>query len=583
MTQQGKPFFAGTYLPKRSRMGMSGFTELLTQIAAIWRTDRARILKSAEEVTQAIQPKSDLLKEGHPLGLESLKKGYEQLARIFDPKWGGFGNAPKFPTPHQIYFLLRWHRRSGDPKALEMAEKTLDSMRRGGIFDQVGFGFHRYSVDERWLVPHFEKMLYDQALLALAYTEAYQITGKEIYAEVTHEILRYVLRDMTSPEGGFYSAEDADSEGKEGLFYLWKPDEIKRCLGDAHGELFCHFYDVSDGGNFEEGYSILHMPSELKAFAERKELRPPEVEAVLKEARERLFHVREKRIHPLKDDKILTSWNGLMIAALAKAYQVLGEPAYSNAACRAVDFILNKMRRADGGLLRRYREGNVAYSAFLDDYAFLVWGLIELYEATFEVRYLEDAIATSSTMMDLFWDSTSGGFYFTGSDNETLIVRTKEIYDGALPSGNSVAALNLLRLARITGNIELEERADQLIRAFAKQIAPSPAAHTQFLVALDFMVGPSQEIVIAGDPKLESTQAMIDVIHRVFLPNKVLLLRPQDDKGKRLLELSPFLETLHPIENQPTVYLCEQHACKIPLRDINELKAQIERLETSAN
>jgi uncharacterized protein YyaL (SSP411 family) len=581
MTQEGKPFFAGTYFPKARRMGMSSFTELLTHISTMWRTDRARILKASEEVTQAVQPKPALVKEGPTMGIETLKKGYIQLSRSFDPKWGGFGSAPKFPTPHQLTFLLRWYRRSGDSAALDMVEKTLDYMHRGGLFDQIGFGFHRYSVDERWLAPHFEKMLYDQALLAVAYTEAYQITEKESYGSVTREILKYVLRDMTSPEGGFYSAEDADTEGKEGLFYLWKPEEIKRCLGDDIGELFCRFYDVSKTGNFEEGYSILHVPSPLKTFAEREGMEPAELEAILSAAREELFHVREKKIHPLKDDKILTSWNGLMIAAFAKASQALDEPAYAEAAGRAADFILGKMRKSDGSLLRRYREGEVAYSAFLDDYAFLVWGLIELYEATFEVAYLEEAIAISSTMIDQFWDSSAGGLFFSGSDNEALITRTKEIYDGALPSGNSVAVLNLLRLGRITGDSELENRADQLTRSFSAQIDSYPMAHTQFLIALDFTIGPNQEIVIAGDPAAEITKAMIAAIHRVFLPNKALLFRPEGDAINRLCKLSPFVEMLHPVEDQPTVFLCEQYACKTPIRGVDDFKSAIRSLGTS--
>ncbi|MDO8786296.1 MAG: thioredoxin domain-containing protein [Syntrophales bacterium] len=573
LTPEGKPFFAGTYFPKRKRMGMSGFVELLTQIASLWQNDRARILRSGEEVAQAIQPRVGPMSEEHTLGWHTLQKGYEGLARSFDPKWGGFGNAPKFPLPHQLTFLLRWHRRGGDTHALAMVEKTLDSMRRGGIFDQIAFGFHRYSMDEKWLVPHFEKMLYDQALLAMAYTEAYQATGNKSHAAVVHEILSYVLREMTAPEGGFYSAEDADSEGKEGLFYLWKPDEIKECLGNELGELFCDFYDISERGNFENGYSIPRVPLELKNFAVHKGMDPEELDAGLRSARERIFDLRKMRVHPLKDDKVLTSWNGLMIAALAKAFCATGEPAYSGAACQAADFIIRNMKKANGRLYHRYREGEAAHHAFLDDYAFLVWGYIELYEATFEIRYLEEALAMNAVMLNLFWDESAGGLFFTGPDNEALIVRTKDIQDGALPSGNSVALMNLLRLGRMTGNIELEEKADQLAQAFGGEIAAFPVAYTQFLSALDFMFGPSQEIIIAGNAAQESTWAMIEAVHRMFLPNKVLVFRPEGDEGDRLSAISPFLATLRPLENRPTVYLCEKNACKTPIFDIEELKS----------
>ncbi len=413
MTPEGKPFFAGTYFPKSSRMGMPGFVDILKQIADMWRDDRGSILKSSEAVTGAIQRDAHQDESVHAVTVDTLKRGNTQLSRTFDPNQGGFGAAPKFPTPHHLTFLLRWHKRSGDATALDMVENTLDAMRRGGICDQIGFGFHRYSVDAKWLVPHFEKMLYDQALLAMAYTEAYQATGKVKFARVAREIFTYVLRDMTAPEGAFYSAEDADSEGKEGLFYVWTPQEVKERIGDELGDLFCRFYDITEAGNFEEGRSIPHMRMSLKAFVEREGMDLKKLEAVLEDARDRLFDVRKKRVHPLKDDKILTSWNGLMIAALAKGYQVFADPTYAGAAQRAVAFVLKGLRTADGRLLRRYRQGDAAYPGYLDDYAFLVWGLIELYEATFEVSYLEEAITLNKAMIDIFWDKQGDGLYFT--------------------------------------------------------------------------------------------------------------------------------------------------------------------------
>ncbi len=576
MTAESKPFFAGTYFPKSSRMGMTGFMDLLSQIASIWQNDRQKILKASEEITQAIKS-SNAGGPGHAVGSDTLKKAYEQLTRAFDPNWGGFGTAPKFPTPHNLTFLLRWHKRSFDPSALKMVEKTLDAMRRGGIFDQIGLGFHRYSVDREWLVPHFEKMLYDQALLTMAYTEAYQTTGKAKFGQVVREILTYVLRDMTAPEGGFYCAEDADSEGKEGLFYVWTPGEVKKHLGDRLGDLFCRFYDISDAGNFEDGLSIPHIPVDPETFAKKEGMGLKELETVLEDARQKLFIVREKRIHPLKDDKILTAWNGLMIAALAKASQALGDQAYADAARKAADFILKNLKTADGRLLRRYRQGDAAYPGYLDDYAFLVWGLIELYEATFDISYLEQAVAMNKEMIDIFWDKQGGGLYFTGKGNELLVMQNKEIYDGALPSGNSVAALNFLRLGRMTGNIGLEQKYEQLIRHFSAQVTEHPIAHTQLLAALDFVVGPSREIVIAGDPTLDDTQTMINAIYRKFLPNKVLLFRPQGLGGKKLAGLSPYTEFMAPVNHKPTVFVCEQYACQAPITDMGQLETALKQ------
>jgi len=494
MTPEGKPFFAGTYFPKTGRMGMPGFLDLANQIAAAWQNNRGPLLEASEKITIGIQPRPS---KGSitELGLDTLKKGYDQLAQAFDPKWGGFGSAPKFPTPHNLTFILRWHKRSGEANALHMVEKTLDGMRAGGIFDHIGYGFSRYSVDERWLVPHFEKMLYDQAMLAMAYTEAYQSTGKAQHGKVVDEILTYVLRDMTSPEGGFYTAEDADSEGKEGLFYVWTPGEIKDQLGKDLAELFCRYYDVGTHGNFEDGRSILHARIPLDKFAAGQKMEVAELEKLLEEGREKLFLARERRIHPLKDDKVLTSWNGLMIAAMAKAYQALGDQAYVDAAQRAAGFILDNLKK-DNRLFRRYRDGEVAHPGYLDDYANFVWGLIELYEATFEPSYLEEAMALNNAMIDLFWDKTHGGFFYSGRDNEVLIKQSKEIYDGAIPSSNSVATLNLARLSRITDEVNLERKAEEVAGTFAKRIKAYPSAYTQFLAALDFIIGPSPEMVV---------------------------------------------------------------------------------------
>jgi uncharacterized protein len=571
LTPEAKPFFAGTYFPKVNRMGMTGLMSLLNQIALMWHNERERLLKAGEEITSAIKD-HEVEKSGPTVTLDTLKKGHDQLARTFDPEWGGFGREPKFPTPHQLTFLLRWHLRSSNAQALAMVEKTLDAMRNGGIFDHIGFGFHRYSVDSRWLVPHFEKMLYDQAMLAMVYTEASQVTGKASFGRAAREIFAYVLRDMTDPEGGFYSAEDADSEGKEGLFYLWTPEEVKKILGEEPGELFCRFYHITVPGNFEEGYSIPHIPVGAENFIKKEGIGLEKLENTLEDCREKLFTAREKRVHPLKDDKIITSWNGLMIAALSKGSQVFGEKAYADAAANAAQFILKNLRTNDGRLLRRFRQKEALYPGYLDDYAFLVWGLIELYEATFDIIFLEEAVALNQAMLDIFWDDQHGGLYFTGKGNESLITQSKDLYDGALPSGNSVAALNFLRISRITGNSELEQKAEQLIQAFSKDITSSPIAYTQLLASVDFMFGPAREIVISGDPLLKDTQAMVKAVRKRFLPNKVVLLYPQGSEGQKLVALSPFVGNMVPTDKKPTAFVCEQYACKTPITDAEQLE-----------
>ncbi len=573
LTPHGKPFFAGTYFPKTGRMGMPGLMDILPQLAAMWQKDRHRILESGDKITAAIQPQSsNNASIGSPDG-ETLMKAFKQLKQHFDPRFGGFGKAPKFPSPHNLTFLLRQHLRNPGAGALEMVEKTLCAMRNGGIFDQIGMGFHRYSVDEKWLVPHFEKMLYDQALLAMAYTECYQLTGKDRYARVAEEIFSYVLRDMTDPEGGFYSAEDADSEGEEGLFYVWTPKEVKDCLGDDVGALFCRFYNISEVGNFEGGKSIPNITLHGEAFAEKEKIDRKQLPDILLKARKKLFSLRQNRAHPLKDDKILTSWNGLMIAALSKGAQALGDSQYTKAAENAARFILKHLVDENGRLLRRYREKEAALPGYLNDYAFMVWGLLELYETTLDALWLEKAVDLNGRMIDIFWDTANGGLFFTGKGNEDLITRTKEIYDGAQPSGNSVAALNLLRLTRMTGETDLAEKLDQLLGAFSEQVTGYPSGHTQFLNAVDFVVGPSREIVVAGDPEIDLTRRMLTSIQRKFLPNKVLLHRPGDDRAaEKCISLASFLRDMTVRNQNPAAYICEAYTCKSPVTTLEELE-----------
>lgn len=458
--------------------------------------------------------------------------------------------------------LLRYYKQTENKNALHAAEKTLESMYRGGIFDHIGFGFARYSTDRKWLVPHFEKMLYDNALLAFAYLEAYQATGKLEYKNVAEQIFEYVLRDMTSPEGGFYSAEDADSEGVEGKFYVWKPEEITEILGEKEAAEFGSFYDISPKGNFE-GQSIPNVINNKIGFKELTEL-------PLDDMRKKLFAHREKRIHPYKDDKILTAWNGLMISALAYGGRVLANESYKAAAEKAVDFIKRKLIRHDGRLMARYREGEAAYPGYLDDYAFLVWGLIELYQATFKVEYLRLAVDLNDEMIRLFGDEDRGGYFMYGSDSEQLIARPKEAYDGAMPSGNSVAALNLLRLGRLTGNTELEVEAEGIFGAFADRINSYSMGYTYMMMAFMFAHAKGSEIVIVGDRQDASTQSFLDTINRSFLPYSVVVVK--EDDSEDLIELVPYTEGQNMIDHKPTAYVCENYACRAPITNVGEFE-----------
>ncbi|MBS7249572.1 MAG: thioredoxin domain-containing protein [Candidatus Freyarchaeota archaeon] len=577
MTPSGKPFFAGTYIPKESRFGLTGMKSLIPRIKEFWEKRREEVENSAEQIIASIKSASGKT-AGEDLGEEILHRCYENLYDVFDEQNGGFGYGRKFPTPHNLYFLLRYWKRTGDGWSLKMVEKTLQAMRLGGIYDHVGFGFHRYSVDSKWLVPHFEKMLYDQALLVFAYIEAYQATGKLVYAQTAQEVLTYVLRDMVSPEGGFYSAEDADSEGEEGRFYLWREEEIRQILSREEAEAIIKIYNISKEGNFEEeasrgktGKNIFHLKKPLPEII--LELRMPleETLKLLESARQKLFQEREKRVHPLKDDKILTDWNGLMIAALAKAAHVLEKPEYLDAAKRAADFIFGKVRKEGGRLYHRYREGEAAILGFLDDYAFLIYGLIELYEANFEVKYLREAINLTGEMIKLFWDEMNGGFYFTASDAENVLIRNKEIYDGAYPSGNSIAMLDLLLLSRLAANPEYEEKAAQLVRAFSRTVSRNPLGHTQLMVGLDFALGPSYEVVIVGNTHTNDTKTMLRALREKFVPNKVVIFVPSDEKSPEITSIAEFTKNQESIGGKATAYVCQNLACKFPTTDVGKM------------
>ncbi|TMV51943.1 thioredoxin domain-containing protein [Paenibacillus mesophilus] len=576
MTPDKKPFFAGTYYPKNRKYGRYGLMDLLPQLAEKWREDRVKVEEIGEQIMEETKGRMLSNLEGK-LSEQTLDRAYRQYEELFDETYGGFGSAPKFPTAHNISLLLRYYKRTGTEQALEMAEKTLDSMYRGGMYDHIGFGFARYSTDERWLVPHFEKMLYDNALLAIAYLEAYQVTDKPDYAEVAERIFTYVLRDMTDPEGGFYSAEDADSEGHEGKFYVWKPDEIVGVLGAEDGDLYCDLYNITEEGNFE-GHSIPNLIGQVpETFAKRKNMTLSELREKIESCRVKLFAYREERVHPHKDDKILTAWNGLMIAALAKGAKVLGNPAFAEAAAKAEAFLWTKLRREDGRLLARYRDGEAAFHGYVDDYAYMIWGLIELYEATFEPGYLQKAAGLAKDLIKLFWDDEKGGLFFYGHDAEQLLTRMKEIYDGAMPSGNSVAAYNLQRLSKYVYDAQLAQKADELLQAFAGAAERYPSGHAMLLTTLDFAVSSPMEIVIAGDPEKTETKRMLESVRSRFLPSAVVILVPNGEKGDVVRQTIPLVQDKVALGGRTTAYVCEHFACFAPTDDPEELEELLDQ------
>ena len=578
MTTDKNPFFATTYIPKKTRLGRVGLMELIPRLKKLWKTQHDELISRANQITMAIKQQISEYISIEELDETTLKLAYAHLAMRFDNVYGGFSSAPKFPTPHNLLFLLRYWKRTGKEKALEMVERTLEAIQFGGIKDHIGFGFHRYSTDNRWILPHFEKMLYDQALLGMTYTEAYQATGKEKYAKTAHEIFTYVLRDMTSEEGGFYSAEDADSEGEEGKFYLWTKNEIKNVLDREESDLVFEIFNIEEDGNFYEeatgkkkGKNILHLTESLKEFSSSRKIPEKELQKRMEEVRKKLYNYREGRIHPDKDDKILTDWNGLMIAALAKGARTLDERQYAEAAKRAADFILKNMRTSDGRLLHRYRDGQATIQAHVDDYAFLIWGLLELYEANFQVGYLRAIIELNKDLIDHYWDEDKGGFYFIADDAEEILVRQKSIYDGAVPSGNSVAMLDLLRLGRITANPDYEEKVAQIARTFSMNIKRSPSLHTQFMVAMDFWIGPSYEIVIIGNSCAKDTKEMLEALRKHFIPNKVVILKAAKSKSPEIIRIAEFTKYQTSIDGKATAYVCADYKCKMPTTDVSKM------------
>ncbi|NHJ03451.1 MAG: thioredoxin domain-containing protein [Candidatus Heimdallarchaeota archaeon] len=571
-----RPFTAGTYFPKVSRYGRIGMIDLIHRIKNLWENEREKLEESAQEVFDVL--KNSETSPGEEFSIEILDEAFNEANILFDEENGGFKGAPKFPSPHKLLFLLRYWYRTRNEKALEIVERTLQAMRNGGIYDHIGFGFHRYSTDSQWLLPHFEKMLYDQALLALTFLEAYQVTKKDLYKNVVEEIFTYVLRDMTAPEGAFYSAEDADSEDEEGLFYTWTNKEIEKILNPDELKLFLEIYNFEERGNFIDQASrertkrnIPHLKQTFFEISQKLKIQEKKLISQLETIRTKIFAEREKRIHPHKDDKILTDWNGLMITALAIGGRILGNTKYTFAAKNATDFILNNMLSTNNRLYHRYRDSNIAIPGMIDDYAFLIWGLLELYQTTFNVDYLLKAKKLNNILLENFWDEKNGGFFFTAADSEELLIRKKEIYDGAIPSGNSISMLNFIKLSRITADIQLEEKIVQINRAFSSLVEQALLAHSMFLCGLEYIFGSAFEVVIVGNSNAQDTQEMLTALRKEYIPNKVVMLLPLEEKSAKIHEATDFVKYKESIDQKATAHVCINRFCKFPTTDIEKM------------
>ncbi len=573
LTPELKPFYGGTYFPPDDRYGRPGFPKLLEAVEDAYRSKREEINEQAEKLVSHINQISN------PKGVENLslddkiiEQAFYHYQNRFDSQHGGFGQAPKFPPGMGLILLLRYWKRSGNSRALHIVEFTLEKMARGGMNDQLGGGFHRYSTDEIWLAPHFEKMLYDNSLLTVTYLEAFQATSKPFYREVVEETLGYVLREMYDQKnGGFYSTQDADSEGEEGKFFVWTPDEVEQILGQVDAKVFCDFYDVTDHGNFEH-QNILWVKTPTDLYTKKTNIEQTDLINILSRCKKKLFDAREKRIKPGLDDKILTSWNGLMIRSMGLAYQILGDPRYLEAAETSAKFILKELVQKNGHLLRTHRAGKSHLNACLEDYSYFIAGLIELYQASFDPHWLREANRLNQIMISQFWDSQNGGFFFTGKDHPKLIVRSKSAYDGATPSGASMAVHVLLRLAILLNQPDLREKAKITFSLYDHTMKTAPSGSAQMLCGVDFLIDAPKEIAIVGNPLNEQTQEILRNIHRRFVPNKVIaLLNPNTEEKQEIEELIPLLAGKTSIDGKTTIYVCQNYACQLPTTDIDDL------------
>ena len=561
------PFHGGTYFPPEDRGGMPGFQKVLTIVSNYYRTHREDVKKTETQLKEALDQMVEIPPSREALGVEPLRKAFAAMQGQFDPTYGGFGRAPKFPSSMALSFLLRYWKKFSSGEALEMVDLTLGKMANGGIYDHLGGGFHRYSVDERWLIPHFEKMLYDNALLSRSYFEGYLVTGKDRYRRVAEEILQYVLREMTSPEGGFYSTQDADSEGGEGKFYVWSRDQVKEVLGKEKGVPFSVYYGVTQQGNFEGASSVLHIETSLEKASGRYGMPVKDFEELLAEGRKKLFSEREKRVKPRRDEKILASWNGLMISSFTQGFEATGNEQYLQAAERAAHFVLREMKK-DGYLMRAYKDGIGRVRGYSEDYAFVVQALISLYEATFEVNWLKEADKLNQEMVDQFWDERDGGVYLTGKDSEELLARSKSPYDNVLPSPNSVAVFNLIKLGYLTGDESLKGKTEKTLHLFYNFLSQHPSGFAHMLSSLSFFLDP-EEVGIVGPKNDPRTQSLVRTVYLSYLPNRILSLM---DPGEPVEEYRfPSLKEKG-VAEVPSAFVCRRFSCLPPVTDGEELR-----------
>jgi uncharacterized protein YyaL (SSP411 family) len=576
LTPEGVPFYAGTYFPPEDRYNMPGFPRVLIGLADAYRERPDDIQQTAASVLDQLKRATDASESHAQLNAGLLDAAFKGIVKNYDATNGGFGGAPKFPPAMALEFLLHTYHRTGDPQALEIVRHTCRKMAEGGIYDQLGGGFHRYATDGRWLVPHFEKMLYDNALLARLYLHYYQVSGDENARAVAEGILDYVVREMTDVTGGFYSTQDADSEGVEGKFFIWSMEEIEKLLGKQDAALIAAYYNVTDEGNFE-GENILNIKQDLASVAKSASVSSDELGQTLMTGRAILFAAREKRVKPARDEKILTAWNGLMLAAFAEAAAILQRPDYLAVARNNAQFVLDNLYR-DGLLLRTYRDGQAKLNAYLEDYAFLIAGLLTLFEAGGESVWLEHALSLTTTMIDQFWDEEAGGFFFTGRSHEQLIVRSKDFFDNATPSGNSVAAEVLLKLGLLTDNADYQRRATTVLRLMAQSLERYPSGFGRLLCALDFYLDSPKEIALVGEPGTPEMAALREQIWKPYLPNKVVA---QSSPGK-LDEVVPLLRDRGQLGGKATAYLCEHFTCKTPTTSPEELASQLKADNTAS-
>ncbi len=578
LTPEGVPFYAGTYFPPEDLHNMPGFPRVLISLAEAYQERPEDIKLTADSVLEGLRRSTATSEAGGALSADLLDVAYRGIIRNYDPNNGGFGSAPKFPPAMSLELLLRHYHRTADPEALTIVRHTAKMMAQGGIYDHLGGGFHRYSTDSRWLVPHFEKMLYDNALLSRFYLHYYQLTGDDSARGVAEGILDYVVREMTDPAGGFYSTQDADSEGEEGKFFVWDLDEVKQVLGEPDAGHFSAFYNITESGNFE-GQNILNVTSDLAEVARAQNLTPNKLSHILEIGRGKLFAVREQRIKPARDEKVLTAWNGLMLASFAEASVILGRADYADVARRNAEFILDHLRR-DGLLLRTYKDGQAKLNAYLEDYAFLIDGLLTLFETAGNMRWFEEAITLTETMISEFWDDQEGGFFYTGKSHEKLIVRSKDFFDNATPSGNSVAADVLLRLSLLTDNSDYQRRATTILRLTAEMMRRYAPGFGRMLSALDFHLSRPKELAVIGSPGSAETQALLKKIWQPYLPNKVVAQAAPDQASAS--SGLPLLSDRPQLEGKATVYVCENYTCQRPTNDPDELAAQLNARTASA-